>query len=72
MYSEYKRPQQSYIIKRIDNGDTIDIENITEWCENNWVDKHNLLLTYEDKLTFANSRLTGTSYKLIEIKRDVY
>ena len=69
MYSKYESNEPIYTIRRVDNADTFSIDNITKWCNENWVDKKNLLLTYEGKLTFAVSRLTGTSYKLIAIKR---
>ena len=69
MYSQYKPNEPIYTIRQVDNGNTFNVEDITEWCDNNWVDKHNLLATYYGSLTFASSRLSGTSYKLIAIKR---
>ena len=50
MYSKYESNEPIYTIRRVDNADTFSIDNITEWCNENWVDKKNLLLTYEGKL----------------------
>ena len=62
---------KKYTLIRLSNNDKVTVNDLIRWCILNWIDYDSLMETYTSGKTFAISKLTGDTYKLIEIGDDL-
>tara|TARA_B100001250_G_C19123359_1_gene496306 strand:- start:243 stop:443 length:201 start_codon:yes stop_codon:yes gene_type:complete len=62
---------KKYTLERLSNKDKVIVNDLNRWCILNWINYESLMETYTSGKTFAISKLTGDTYKLIEIADDL-